>query len=139
MLPNRSSRGACAPELHRSSFGTLRARDLRGIFDSQDLAEAQERCKRVVTKYRRRAPRLAQWIEKNVPQLSAVFELPAPHRRRMRSTNMLERLSREIKRRTTVASLFPNEDSLLRLVSAVLSEVSEEWESGKVYLSMEAK
>jgi transposase-like protein len=115
------------------------ARDLRGIFHSQDLAEAQERCKRVATKYRRRAPRLAQWIEENIPQSFAVFELPVAHRRRVRSTNMLERLNREIKRRTKVATLFPNEASLLRLVSSVLSEISEEWESGKVYLSMEAK
>ncbi|MCK4817734.1 transposase [bacterium] len=63
-------------------------------------------------------------------------DLPVFHRRRLRSTNMVERLNREIKRRTRVASLFPNESSLLRLVSAILMEVSEEWESGKTYLTM---
>jgi len=115
------------------------ARDLRTVFDSQDLTEAKERLPKIVQKYRKNAPRLAEWLEESVPQSFAVFQLPFAHRRRMRSTNMLERLNREIKRRTSVASLFPNEASLLRLISAVLSEVSEEWESGKVYLSMGTK
>jgi len=61
-----------------------------------------------------------------------VFRLPGSHRRRLRTTNMLERLNREIKRRTRVATLFPNEASLLRLISAVLMEQSEEWETGKL-------
>ncbi|MCA9170111.1 MAG: transposase, partial [Planctomycetales bacterium] len=65
-----------------------------------------------------------------------VFELPASLRRRLRMTNVLERMNQEIKRRTLVATLFPNEASLLRLVSAVLSEQSEEWETGKVYLTI---
>jgi transposase-like protein len=52
---------------------------------------------------------------------------------------MLERLNKEIKRRTRVATLFPNEASLLRLVSAILVEITEEWETGKVYLNMETK
>jgi len=56
----------------------------------------------------------------------------------MRSTNILERLNREVKRRTSVAGLFPNEAAVLRLVSAVLCEISEEWETGRVYLNMEA-
>jgi transposase-like protein len=57
----------------------------------------------------------------------------------MRTSNSIERLNKEIKRRTKVATLFPNEESLLRLVSAVLSEISEDWETGKVYLNMEAE
>ena len=65
-----------------------------------------------------------------------MFDLPASHRRRLRTTNGLERVSQEIKRRTRVARLFPNESSALRLVSAVLAEISEEWETGKVYLNM---
>ncbi len=63
--------------------------------------------------------------------------LPDALRRRLRSTNMLERLNREIARRTRVASLFPHEASLLRLVSAVLMEISEEWETSKKYLNLE--
>ena len=64
----------------------------------------------------------------------AIFALPVEQRRYLRTTNMLERLHKKIKRRTRVATLFPNEASLLRLVSAVLAETSEEWECGKVYL-----
>ncbi len=78
-------------------------------------------------------------MEENLPEGFTVFSLPPGHRRRLRTSNLLERLSREIKRRTRVATLFPNEASLLRLASAVLSEVSEEWETGRVYLSMESE
>jgi putative transposase len=60
-----------------------------------------------------------------------VFALPAAHRRRLRTSNLLERLNKEIKRRTRVATLFPNEAALLRLVSAVLMEISEAWETEK--------
>jgi putative transposase len=65
-----------------------------------------------------------------------VFSLPASHRRRLRTSNMLERLNEEIKRRTRVVGLFPNEASALRLVSAVLMEISEDWETGRKYLTM---
>jgi putative transposase len=63
-----------------------------------------------------------------------VFEFPEAHRRCLRTTNVLERLNKEIKRRTRVATLFPNEASCLRLVSAVAMEISEEWLTGRVYL-----
>ena len=76
-------------------------------------------------------------MEANIPEGLTVFALPVNQRRRMRTSNMLERLNRELKRRTRVATLFPNEASLLRLVSAVLVEVSEEWETGKIYLCMD--
>ena len=66
-----------------------------------------------------------------------MFMLPYAMRRRLRTTNMLQRLNREIKRRTHVASLFPNEASLLRLLSAILMETSEEWETIKKYLNPE--
>jgi transposase-like protein len=72
-----------------------------------------------------------------VPEGLAVFGVPRPHRRRLRTINVVERLNRELKRRTRVASLFPNEASLLRLVSAVAMEISEEWETNRKYLTME--
>jgi transposase-like protein len=65
--------------------------------------------------------------------------MPAAHRRRLRTTNGLERLNKEIKRRTRVATLFPKEASLLRLASAVLSEISDDWETERAYLTMEAR
>ena len=72
----------------------------------------------------------------NIPDGFAVFALTTPCRRRLRTSNMNEMLNRQIRRRTRVATLFPNEASLLRLVSAVLMEISEEWETGKIYLNM---
>lgn len=112
------------------------AEDLRSIFRAADQVEATDRLRRVVDKYQASAPKLATWIEESVPEGLAVLDLPTHHRRRLGSTNMLERLNREIKRRTAVATLFPNEDSLLRLVTAIVVETAEEWETGRTYLSM---
>lgn len=112
------------------------AADLRDVFAAGDLPEAERRLKHVAQKYRDSAPRLADWIEENVPEGLTVLELPEEHRRRLRTTNMLENLNKQVKRRTSVAGLFPNEASALRLVSAVLMEQSEEWETGRVYLTM---
>jgi transposase-like protein len=109
--------------------------DLRGVFDAADGDAASEQLQRVVRKYEKSAPKLAAWIEENVPEGLTVFRLPSSHRQRLRTSNMLERLNREIKRRTRVATLFPNEASLLRLVTALLMEQSEEWETGKRYVT----
>jgi len=115
------------------------ARDLRSVFNGTERAEAEERLAKLVEKYRRPAPRLAEWMEANVPEGLAVLALPEPHRRRLRTTNALERLNRELHRRTRVATLFPNEASLLRLVSAMAAEISEEWETGRIYLNPESE
>jgi transposase-like protein len=109
--------------------------DIQGVLDAPDLPAAEERLQRVVRKYEKTAPKLAAWLEANVPESLTVLRLPPSHRRRLRTTNMLERLNRELKRRTRVATLFPNEASLLRLATAVLVEVSEEWETGKRYVT----
>ena len=109
--------------------------DLKGVFNAADATTAQEQLGRVVRKYQESAPKLAAWIEENVPEGLTVFRLPASHRRCLRTSNMLERLNRELKRRTRVATLFPHEASLLRLVTALLMEQSEEWETGKRYLT----
>ena len=114
------------------------AADLRSIFNSQERDEALHRLKTVAQKYRKSAPRLASWIEENVPDGLAVLSRPHAHRRFLRTTNALERLHREIKRRTRVATLFPNEASLLRLVTAVLSEINDDWSTQRRYLNMEA-
>lgn len=113
------------------------AADLRAIFDSPDRTEAERRLQLGMEKYRTRAPRLSQWLETNLGEGLTVFACPRTHWRRLRTSNLVERLSQEIKRRTRVARLFPNEASLLRLVSAVLMEISEEWETEKIYLRME--
>jgi len=110
---------------------------LRAAFDAPDRAEAERQLDRAVKKYRTTAPKLAEWMEANVPEGLTAFALPSSHRRRLRTTNMLERINREIKRRTRVATLFPNEGSALRLASAVLMEISEEWETNRKYVTME--
>jgi len=120
----------------RIQMRTEVAADLRAIFDSPDRAEADRRLQLAVRKYEKTAPKLSAWIEENVPESLTVFSLPAAHRRRLRTSNLLERLNKEIKRRTRVATLFPNDASLLRLVSAVLMETSEEWETDKIYLGI---
>lgn len=113
------------------------AAQLRAIFDAPDRAEADRRLEMTVRKYEKTAPKLATWLAANVPERLTVFTVPMAHRRRLRTSNLLERLNKEIKRRTRVATLFPNEAALLRLVSAVLMEISEEWETDKIYLRME--
>ena len=115
------------------------ARDLRRVFDADEPAEAERRLKEVVARYQKTAPQLAAWLEHAIPEALTVLTIPAAHRRRLRTTNSLERLNREIKRRTRVATLFPNEASLLRLASAVLSEISDDWETERAYLNMEAR
>lgn len=115
------------------------AQDIRDIFNAPDGDTARTRLKYYVEKYARVAPRLARWMEENLPEGLTVFELPESHRKRMRTTNMLERLHEEINRRTRVAGLFPNEESLLRLVSAIEMEISEDWIAGKRYLNMNAE
>jgi len=113
------------------------AADIRSIFNAPDIEEAQRLLLLTSEKYRSNASRLAIWMEDNIPEGFACFDLPMKFRRRLRTTNMLERIHKEIKRRTRVATLFPNEAALLRLVTAILAEVSEEWESGQKYLTFE--
>jgi putative transposase len=109
--------------------------DLRAVFNAPNRAEAERLLSLMVSKYAPSAKKLAAWLEENVPEGLTVFDFPAEHRRRLRTNNGLERLNREIKRRTRVASIFPNEASLLRLATAVLMETDDEWQTEKRYLS----
>ena len=115
------------------------ADNIRRIYNTDDRAEADRRLKDMVARHHKTAPGLASWLEENIPEALEVFAFPAAHRRRLRTNNGLERLNKEIKRRTRVATLFPNEASVLRLVSAVLSEISDDWETDRSYLNMKAR
>jgi transposase-like protein len=115
------------------------ASDLRSIFNAPNMTEAKRLLEMNVEKYKTKASRLSSWMEENIPEGLTVFTLPESQRKKLRSTNMVERLNKEIKRRTRVATLFPNEASLLRLVSSILVEISEEWETGRKYLTMSAE
>jgi transposase-like protein len=113
------------------------AEDIRTIFNAPDRHMAEAYLAKTVQKYAQSMPALADWLEKNIPEGLTVFSFPASHRRRLRTANGLERLSREIKRRTRVVSIFPNEAACLRLVSAVLMEIHEEWQTDRMYLAFE--
>ena len=113
------------------------AKALRDIFNAPDRHAAHALLKAKVTKYSANAPKLATWMEENLPEGLAVFALPEIQRRRMRTSNMVERVNKELKRRTRVVSLFPNEASLLRLASAMLVEIDESWATTKSYLNMD--
>lgn len=105
------------------------AADIRAIFNAPDLEQANHLLEKFLDRYRQKAPRLAEWAETALPQGFTVFSLPATHRRRLRTTNLLERLNEEIRRRTKVARLFPNEASCLRLVTAIVMEIAEDWQT----------
>lgn len=113
------------------------AEDIRSIFNAPNRVRAEEYLRATVLKYEKSASKLAAWMEQNIPEGLTVFSFPTAHQRRIRTTNGLERLNREIRRRTRVVSIFPNEKSALRLISAILLEISDEWEGGKLYLSFE--
>jgi putative transposase len=113
------------------------AADIRAVFNARNRQEAEELLASAVQKYANVASDLADWMEKNIPEGLTVFSFPEKHRRRLRTTNGLERLNREIRRRTRVAVLFPNTASCLRLVTAIVMEISEEWQTGRIYLSLD--
>ena len=114
------------------------AEDIRSIFNAPDREAAQTYLDKAVDKYSVLAPKLADWMEVNIPEGFTVFAFPRAHQRRLRTSNYLERLSQEIKRRTRVVRVFPNEQACLRLISAILMEIGEEWEYGRLYLEMES-
>jgi len=113
------------------------AADIRKVFNAPDRPTAQAYLKQTVEKYAQNTSRLADWMETNLPEGLTVFAFPESHRKKLRTNNTQERLNREIGRRTDVVSIFPNEAACLRLVSAILMEQDEEWQTGRTYLSFE--
>jgi putative transposase len=114
-------------------------RQLRAVWNAVDLAGAEAELSRIVGTYTDTAPKLAQWLERNVPEGLAIFSLPEAHRRRMRTANPIERaIQQELKRRTRKIRVFPNEASLERLATAILVEIDEDWIAAeRAYLTME--
>ena len=112
------------------------AADIRVIFNADDRVHAEERLKEFVKTYGDSQPRLAAWAEENLPEGFAVFAFPEAHRKRLRTSNACENVNGQIKKRTRVVGIFPSEESLLRLVTGVLIEISETWETGKAYLTL---
>ena len=86
-----------------------------------------------VAELEKKAPKVARLLEENGEEILGVYALPEAHRKRMRTTNMLERQNQELKRRTRVIRVFPHEQSLLRLIAALLMETNQDW-MGRIYL-----
>jgi transposase-like protein len=112
------------------------AADIRSVFNADNRAHAEERLKDFVKIYSETQPKLAAWAEENLPEGFTVFALPEAHRKRLRTSNACENVNNQIKKRTRVVGLFPSEESLLRLVTGILIEISESWETGKAYLTL---
>jgi putative transposase len=121
----------------RKDMLTEVASDIRTIFDAPDRATAEAYLARAVEKYSKTASRLSEWLANNIPEGLTVFAFPTAFRKLLRTTNGVERLHREVRRRARVVSIFPNPASCLRLVSAILAEISEEWLTGRTYMIFE--
>ena len=121
--------------VHRQEQKVPLAAALRAVFNAINVYEAETVLQKLAAECRKNNPKVASWLEENVPEGLAVFSCPEAHRRLLRTTNGLERVNQELRRRTRVCQHFPNEASCLRLVSAILMEISDEWESGKAYLT----
>jgi putative transposase len=113
--------------------------DLRTIFNAPDRTTAEGYLRRTIQTYLKTAPKLAAWLETDLPEGFAVFSFPKAHQRRLRTVNLLERVPREIERRTRVVSVFPSESACLRLIRALWMELDEAWQTGNVYLTLGAE
>ena len=109
------------------------AADIRSMFNAPDRKTAEEFLQAAIQKYAVSAPRLSAWLEENLSEGFTVFDFPLEHRKSIRTTNSLERVNKDIRKRTRGVGVFPNEASCLRLISALLMEISEEWQIGKHY------
>jgi len=111
--------------------------ELRWIYDRRDLAEVRRDIAQWLAKWQAKYPKLCDWAEDNIEETLTYYRLPLAHHRHMKSTNMLERLNQEIRRRTHVVRIFPNMESCLRLVRALAVETHENWLEGTRYLNMQ--
>lgn len=111
---------------------------IRGVFRAEHHDEAREQLTEVVERLTRPAPKVARLLEAAEPDLLAFYAFPAEHWSKLRSTNPLERVNREIGRRSDVIGIFPNDAALLRLAGALLLEHNDEWLVGRRYLSQES-
>lgn len=110
--------------------------ELRWIYDRRNLQEARQDLAAWLKKWGQRYPKLCQWVEDNIEETFAFYRLPQSHHKHLKSTNMLERLNEELKRRTLVVRIFPNAESCLRLVRALAVEIHENWVEATRYLNM---
>jgi putative transposase len=111
--------------------------ELRWLYDRHDIEQAREDLGKWLNKWQGKYAKLCDWVEANIEETFTFYRLPAEHHKHLKSTNMLERINEEIKRRTLVVRIFPNAASCLRLVRALAAEIHEEWIEGTRYLNMD--
>jgi len=109
---------------------------LKDVFAATTKEDAVIRKNRLIDKLESEKPDIARWIDEEIESCFSVYNLPQSHHRRMRSTNMIERLNQELKRRSRVIRIFPNDASCLRVLGTMCMEQSEGWESERIYLTM---
>jgi transposase-like protein len=126
-----------AQDLVPRSARSMVASAVRSVIEQPDGAAARAQLDRVIDGLRGSAPRVADLLTDAEPDLLAHFAFPESHRRQIRSTNPLERLNKEIKRRTAVVGIFPNRDAVIRLVGMILAEQDDEWQDGRRYFRPE--
>jgi transposase-like protein len=112
--------------------------ELRWLYDRHEVNEARADLGKWLAKWAGKYPRLCEWVEGNIEETWTFYRLPREHHKHLKSTNMLERLNQEFKRRTLVVRIFPDESSCLRLIRALAAEVHEDWMEDNRYLNMEA-
>jgi len=110
-------------------------REIREIYQAAKLGEAENRKKEFIKEWEEKAPELCEWLEENFIEGLTFFNYPKAHWKKIRTVNVVERLNQEVKRRTRVARLFPNEESCERLVTAIAKNIHEDWMSGKRYIA----
>jgi len=109
---------------------------MKTVTESPTREAAKAALAAAIVELEKKAPKVARLLEESGEEILGVYALPEAHRKRMRTTNMLERQNQELKRRTRVVRVFPHEQSLLRLIAALLMETNQEW-MGRIYLRME--
>jgi putative transposase len=112
-------------------------RELRWFYDRRELLEVRRDIAAWLLKWQAKYPKLCAWVEENIEETLSYYLLPLPHHRHMKSTNMLERLNQEIKRRTHIVRIFPNAESCLRLIRALAVETHDNWLEAMRYLNMD--
>jgi len=111
--------------------------ELRWIYDRRSIEEARQDLAAWLKKWSARYPKLCDWVESNIEETLTFYRLPRQHHKNLKSTNLLERLNEEIKRRTLVVRIFPNQAACLRLIRALAVEMHENWIEATRYLNME--
>ncbi len=109
---------------------------LKDILAALDIKQARERKNELVTELELIKPKVAEWLDMELESCFTVYQLPVEHRKRMRTTNMIERFNQELLRRSRVIRIFPNKDSCMRLFATMCIEQSEQWQTGQKYLDM---